>query len=299
MEPNRNAWRSLFFAGLLSVASASAVAHEVLPDGQSITPKAAPGATFISLNPGLADYPDFTAGQAVTTAVSLDGATLLVLTSGFNRNIDATGKVIPADSSEYVFVFDITSGRPVQKEVIQIPNTYSGIAFSPDGARFYVSGGKDDSVHTYAESGGSWAESGTPIALGHDHGNGLPQGSNTLPPAAAGLAVTADGKTIVVANYENDSISLVSTTTGTKSAELDLRPGKTELHKAGVPGGEFPCEGIKNQELRARPSRVTAFTRARKGCNTYRSLLYSLSVLSAHSTSATKSGGVTNRAFLP
>ena len=183
------------------------------------------GLNLISLNPGLADYPDFTAGQAVTTAVSPDGATLLVLTSGFNRNIDATGKVIPADSSEYVFVFDITSGRPVQKEVIQIPNTYSGIAFSPDGARFYVSGGKDDSVHTYAESGGSWAESGTPIALGHDHGNGLPQGSNTLPPAAAGLAVTADGKTIVVANYENDSISLVSTTTGTKECRTRSAPG--------------------------------------------------------------------------
>jgi len=225
LEPNRNAWRSLFFAGLLSVASASALAQEVLPDGQSITPRAAPGATFVSLNPGLVDYPDFTAGQAVTTAVGLDGATLLVLTSGFNRNIDATGKVIPRDSNEYVFVFDITSGRPVQKEVIQIPNTYSGIAFSPDGARFYVSGGKDDSVHTYVESGGSWAESGTPIALGHDHGNGLPQGSNTLPPAAAGLAVTADGKTIVVANYENDSISLVSTTTGTKECRTRSAPG--------------------------------------------------------------------------
>jgi YVTN family beta-propeller protein len=59
-------------------------------------------------------------------------------------------------------------------------------------------------------------------------------------PAAAGLAVTADGKTIVVANYENDSVSLVNTMTRKTSAELDLRPGKNDPLKAGVPGGEFP-----------------------------------------------------------
>jgi len=124
--------------------------------------------------------------------------------------------------------------------VIQIPNTYSGIAFSPDGAQFYVSGGKDDSVHIYAKAGGSWAETGTPIMLGHATGNGLPLGSRTVLPAAAGLAVTADGKTIVVANYENDSISLVSAITRERTAELDLRPGKNNPRQSGLPGGEFP-----------------------------------------------------------
>ena len=59
-------------------------------------------------------------------------------------------------------------------------------------------------------------------------------------PASAGLALTADGKTIVVANYENDSISLVSTATAATTAELDLRPGKNDASKAGVAGGEFP-----------------------------------------------------------
>jgi hypothetical protein len=34
--------------------------------------------------------------------------------------------------------------------------------------------------------------------LGHATGNGLPLGSRTVLPAAAGLAVTADGKTIGV-----------------------------------------------------------------------------------------------------
>jgi YVTN family beta-propeller protein len=240
MRPITNVLRPLFLAGLLAGASTLAMAQEALPDGQLITPTAAPGAIFESLNPGLTDYPEFTAGQAVTSVVSPDGTTLLVLTSGYNRNNDASGKVMPQDSSEYAFVFDITSGSPVQKQVIQVPNTYSGIAFSPDGANFYVSGGKDDSVHTYSKVGGSWAEIDTPIMLGHGSGNGLPQGSRTVLPAAAGLAVTADSKNIVVANYENDSISLVSTLTRAKIAELDLRPGKNDPRQAGVPGGEFP-----------------------------------------------------------
>jgi YVTN family beta-propeller protein len=235
-----NVFKPLLLAGLLSGTSLSAGGQEILPTGQSITPTAAPGSIFSSLNPGLPDYPDFTAGQAVTSAVSPDGATLLVLTSGYNRNNDANGKVVARDSNEYVFVFDIASGPPVQKQVIQVPNTYSGIAFAPDGARFYVSGGKDDSIHTYGKAGDSWAETGAPISLGHASGNGLPLGPSTVPPAAAGLAVTADGKIIVVANYENDSISLVNALTSTKTAELDLRPGKSDPRQAGVPGGEFP-----------------------------------------------------------
>src|SRR5271165_5414784 len=230
----------LFLASWLSGASALAIAQEALPDGQSVTPTAAPGAIFSSLNPGLVDYPNFVAGQAVTSAVSPDGTTLLVLTSGYNRNNDANGKFIPRDSNEYVFVLEITSGSPVQRQVIQVPNTYSGIAFSPDGAHFYVSGGKDDTVHTYAKTGGRWAETGKPIALGHDHGNGLSIAPNTVLPAAAGLAVTADGRAIIVANYENDSISVVSTMTQAKTAELDLRPGKNNPLQAGIPGGEFP-----------------------------------------------------------
>src|SRR6516164_11777205 len=138
MESITNVLSRLFLVGLLFGAPTVAVAEEALPTGQSITPTAAPGAIFSSLNPGLTDYPDFTAGQAVTSVVSPDGTTLLVLTSGYNQNNDVNGKVIPGASNEYVFAFDITSGSPVQKQVLQVPNTYSGIAFSPDGAEFYV-----------------------------------------------------------------------------------------------------------------------------------------------------------------
>lgn len=231
------------FAGAWAIVVAVLVSTtwvnaEDLPDGQTITPTAAPGSTFSALNPGLADFPDFVAGQAVTTAVSPDGKTLLVLTSGYNQNFDAKGTLVADASNEYVFVFDISQGHAKQRQVIPVPNTFSGMAFSPDGRRFYVAGGKDDSVHTYAVTDGRWAESGKPTALGHASGNALVAG--TVAPVAAGLAVTADGKTIVIADYENDAVSLVDSTTNAKRAELDLRPGKHDRRQSGVAGGEFP-----------------------------------------------------------
>ncbi len=228
-------------AGLLACAwggnsgAAPPAPGTLLPTGQTITPTAAPGSTFEPLKPGLADNPDYAVGQAMSEALSPDRKTLLVLTSGYNLVKNTASKVIPADSTEWVFVYDVSAAAPVQKQVLPVPNSFAGIAFAPDGSRFYVSGGKDDSVHTYALSGGQWAESGQPIALGHTIGNGL---LKTQAPVAAGLAVTADGKRLVVANLENDSISLLEPGSGSV-AELDLRPGKNGA-APGMPGGTYP-----------------------------------------------------------
>jgi DNA-binding beta-propeller fold protein YncE len=61
-------------------------------------------------------------------------------------------------------------------------------------------------------------------------------------PCAAGVAVSNDGQTMVVANYYNDSITVFTGGLGKWSLwrELDLRPGKNDLSQAGVPGGEYP-----------------------------------------------------------
>jgi YVTN family beta-propeller protein len=203
--------------------------------GQAITPTAAPGSTFQTLNPGLKDFPGFVAGQPISEAISPDRKTLLVLTSGYNNNYDNVGNVIVAASNEYVFVFDVSVNPPVQKQVVQVPNTYAGITFAPDGSKFYVSGGGDDQLHVFAQTSGAWAEaSGSPIALGHKSGNGLAQG-----PLATGVAVTADGKRAVVANRYNDSITVVDLIGNKVAAELDLRPGKSG-GASGTPGGEYP-----------------------------------------------------------
>jgi len=101
-----------------------------------------------------------------------------VLTSGYNLvkvSSGATeGALNPADSTQFVFIYDISQYLPIQKQVIQVPNTYNGIAFDPSSTAFYVAGGVNDNVHAYALTAGVWAEqTGSPIALATLPGWGL------------------------------------------------------------------------------------------------------------------------------
>ena len=217
------------------------VTGDSVPSGVEITPSIARGALFQTLNPDLPTRPDFVAGQAVTSVTSPDGKTLLVLTSGFNRNNGPTGARIAEESNEYVFVYDISGQTPVKRQVLQVPNTFVGMAWHPTGKEFYVSGGRDDNVHIYAQTSGAWAEV-TAVALGH-----APTGAGNLGglsinnrPNAAGLAVNADGSRLVVANHENDSVSVIDLVKRIKIAELDLRPGKINAADRGKPGGAYP-----------------------------------------------------------
>lgn len=208
---------------------------EMLPTGVRITPEAASGALFQALNPDLPTNPDFAVGQAVATSTSPDGNSLLILTSGYNRNNGPTGSRVVAESNEYVFVYDISTGTPVKRQVIQIPNTFNGIVWNPNGREFYVSGGVNDNVHVYGLQADNWTEQAA-IALGHAN-VGLGIG---VRPVAAGMAVTEDGKRLLVANMQNDSVSVIDLETRAEIAELDLRPGKNDAAQAGVPGGSYP-----------------------------------------------------------
>lgn len=207
---------------------------ELLPTGMRITPTAADGSRFEPLNPELADNPDYRADHAVATEISPDGGTMLVLTSGYNRVNGTDGARIAEQSNEYVFVYDIGHGRPVKRQVIQIPNTFNGIVWNPRGHEFYVSGGVDDNVHVYARQADVWQEAGV-IALGHSAGEGL-----RVRPLAAGVAVNATGNRLLVANFENDSVSLVDLDSRAVVAEQDLRPGKIDPSLSGTPGGTYP-----------------------------------------------------------
>jgi DNA-binding beta-propeller fold protein YncE len=190
----------------------------------------------MTLNPHLRDAPSYVAGQPVSEALSPDRRTLLVLTSGYNRHSDAQGRRIEADSGEYVFVFDIGSGAPVQKQVLHVPNTYVGIAFDPSGKRFVVSGGGDDSLHIFDWDGNRWsANTHSPIKLNHRRGIGLGQ-----PPMAEGVAVSADSAYAVVTNRYNASLSVVDLKQYRVLKDIELRPGKIDVSRAGTPGGEYP-----------------------------------------------------------
>jgi YVTN family beta-propeller protein len=213
---------------------------EFIPTGVHITPGATPGSVFQPLNPGLSFDPSFTVGQAVTTALSPDGTTLLILTSGYNsQNFTSgpnEGSTNPAESNEYVFVYNVNGTKPLLLQVLQIPNAFDGLVWNPGGHEFYVSGGTDDNVHVFVKGASGYSEDAkSPIALHTGFLNPLLPG-----PAAAGIGVTADGKRLVVANYENDSIHVIDVASRTVTATLDLRPGLSSPSMAGVPGGEFP-----------------------------------------------------------
>jgi hypothetical protein len=55
----------------------------------------------------------------------------------------------------------------------------------------------------------------------------------------AGLAISADGKTLVAANNYNDSISVIDTATATVRYEYDLRPFATSGAANGTKGEHF------------------------------------------------------------
>ena len=209
---------------------------ELLHTGMRITPTAASGAVFQSLNPDLPDLPDYTAGQAVGTALSPDGQTLLVLTSGYNRVNGANGSRVAQWSNEYVFVYDVSGKVAVKKQALPLPNTFNGIAWHPDGSAFYVSGGRDDNVHFFARAGDLWAEQLPALDLG----NHPSVSGGVYQPMAAGLAVDAAGRFLVVANMLYDSVTIVDLQSRTLVGDVDLRPGVADPAKEGTPGGSYP-----------------------------------------------------------
>src|ERR1700760_3501575 len=146
--------------------------RSLLPTGQFITPTAAPGSSIQVLATGLRADGNADASEAVNSALSPDGKTLLVMTSGWNKgNAQPNGTPITfptldpisgaavgtTSNDEWVLVFQIGhNGAATRLQQINIPDTYSGITWAPDGSRFYVSGGDDDRVYVYKLSGGQY-----------------------------------------------------------------------------------------------------------------------------------------------
>src|SRR5262249_3209441 len=168
--------------------------NALLPDGFYITPTVSPGSTFQRLNTGLRPDGSADAEGAVTTALSPDGTALLIVTSGYNKdfNFQSSGPPMPivhpvldpitgqststTDSrAEWVFVYDVRTGQPVQKQRLNLPSTYGGLVWDPSGERFYVSAGIDDRVYAYKATGTGTASADKTyvpdapfILLGHD-----------------------------------------------------------------------------------------------------------------------------------
>jgi YVTN family beta-propeller protein len=210
-----------------------------LATGQYVTPTFVRGAVQQYLNPGLAAYPNFVAGEAVRSQLSPDGTTLAVICAGHNSLDKPDGTVDTANSTQYIFIYNVAGAhkaQPALAQVIQQQNAHVGLVFSPDGRTLYAAGGKDDAVYAYTKTGGAWLLTST-INLGH-LGKGVGLG---VSPNASGLGISADGKTLVVANNYNDSITVIDTSNGVVRYEHDLRAyfSNNEGADGGV-GGTYP-----------------------------------------------------------
>jgi len=249
------AWTILLFTGLANAQrNDDDVQASPTPPGLYITPNVLPNAVQQQLNPGLTNYPNFVAGEAVKAAVSPDGNTLAILTAGMNSLFDSTGVVDTAASTQFIFLYDVAGenkNRPVLKQVIQQVNAHVGLVWAPDSKTLYASGGCEDAVYAYTNNGTRFTLSGK-IKLGHAPDGCVSNAANRtglglfVEPNVAGLAISADGKTIVAANNYNDSISVIDTASGAVRYDFDLRPYATSGAPDGTKGGTFPYAVVLN-----------------------------------------------------
>jgi DNA-binding beta-propeller fold protein YncE len=99
-------------------------------------------------------------------------------------------------------VVDRATGDVLQ--TLEQPSAFIGLTFSPDGHTLYASGGNEDAVYVYRWESGRATADGT-IALRPPKKN--PKADGTSYPA--GLALSADGRFLYVAENLGDSIAVI------------------------------------------------------------------------------------------
>jgi YVTN family beta-propeller protein len=235
---------SLAAAGLLTsclVFAAPQSNMELLPTGQFISPTAIPGAIQQPMNPQIAAKPGQVVSGAIRSLLSPDGKTLAVITAGYNTvYTGANESTLDRDNStQYIFIYDVSGANKANPKFVQAihqTNAFNGLVWSGNNT-LYTGGGVDDKVYAYKRASANpseqWAQTQA-IPLGHTKGVG-----SGVKPNAGSVAISADGKTLVVANNYNDSISIIDTTTNKVVTEYDLRPFNTS-GQDGVAGGEYP-----------------------------------------------------------
>ena len=164
---------------------------------------------------------------------------------------------ITTPNAEWIFLYDISGKTPILKQSLTLPNSFHGLVWDPSGRRFYASAGIDDRIYVFAtNSAASTADASfVPdppfIPLGHDSAptkplaayDGGPLGKTPIgqletlfkavggptSSLAAGLALSADGKTLAAVNMQNNSLSLIDTFTRKILREVHFfTPGQTQ-----------------------------------------------------------------------
>ena len=239
-----------FWFLMLSLATSGLAMADVaiqLPTGDFITPLAPRGAVQTYLNPMLPQYPGFVAGGAIIARMNPDHRILAVLCAGQNSLVKPDGTADKDNSTQYIFLYDVAGmhkSQPHLLKVIHQSNAYNGLVWSPDGKTLYASGGVDDVVYAYGPTGDLLARIGLnhPVLIpGKTRQPGFAGLGINVMPNAGGLAISPDGKTLVVTNNYNDSISVIDTATRQVKFQHDLRPYR-EYNEGvdGKAGGTYP-----------------------------------------------------------
>ncbi|MFJ3304358.1 beta-propeller fold lactonase family protein [Streptomyces sp. NPDC086549] len=127
----------------------------------------------------------------LNAVLSPDKSMLLVSNAGQGTQ---SLQVVDPEDSEVVQTISYPSPQAV----------FTGLAFSPDGKRAYASGGGREIIHTYDVNGGRLTET-APVKLPTKNPAG--QAVNMYP---AGIAVTPDGKRLVIADRLADAATVVN-----------------------------------------------------------------------------------------
>ncbi len=208
----------------------------------------------------------------MAVAPSPDGSVLLVLTSGYNTDyrypdgrairftvldpVTGAPSKVTTPLTQWIFAYRVAARGALQlQQRIAIPDAFAGLAWAPDSRRFYVSGGIDDRIAVYGRRGTTFALDAPEILLGHNTNQTAPlpnydggilaktiagrrdADATGFSAVAAGIALSADGETMAVANMQNDSVSLVDTRSRRILREIALyKPGTLVAH------GEYPYD---------------------------------------------------------
>jgi DNA-binding beta-propeller fold protein YncE len=127
----------------------------------------------------------------LATVPAPDGKTLVVLMNGWR--------------DQGIQVVDRATGEVVQ--TLSLPAVFIGLVFSPDGKSLYVSGGNGDVVYRCDWTGGKATLADSVILAPR-----VARRSGTRYPA--GLAISADGKTLYAAENLADSLAVIDLASG-------------------------------------------------------------------------------------
>lgn len=170
----------------------------LLPNGWTLTPEGA--------QVPVSDLP-------LNMVLSSDGRYLLVTTNG--------------NGEQTIDVIDLTTGKRLQSIVVK--KSWLGLAFAPNGRRFYVSGGDDNEVMLFDFVNGKATEAGK-IILGSQDYHKLDEKGRTearrkgLGEFAfpAGITVTPDGSRLYVAENLTHKVAVVNLADGSVMTKIDV-----------------------------------------------------------------------------